>query len=186
MPSRNSTTVRGFANCALLVCSLLESGCNNRSAPTATPGPRTPLPGAGGGTGNVGGKSIDKFITYGIWGDDIAILVLSDIRNGQGGGGRVADLTTYSGDHDSRDGRRIEWRCQTKNGKEGPVTFNGQNFELANGSLLLVTIDAEKTIVRQLKRDALHFNEDYRATLRDRLENDADIKDFFTDVPNPE
>ncbi len=83
-----------------------------------------------------------------------------------------------------RDGRRIEFSCETKDGKTGRAAINGETFELADGNLFVVATEREQPRVKQLKRDlgTLKFE-------RDALEafgrNDAEILGFFTEAAKP-
>jgi hypothetical protein len=78
-----------------------------------------------------------------------------------------------------RDGRRVEFTCETKDGKTGRAEINGQTFELGNGNLFVVATDRERPRVKQLKRDlsALKFE---REPLEAFGRNDAEIVGFFT------
>ena len=51
------------------------------------------------------------------------------------------------------DGRKVQWKCVTTDGKTGPVTINGVEHQLVNGPLFLVTTRNGKTEVNQLQRD---------------------------------
>jgi hypothetical protein len=75
--------------------------------------------------------------------------------------------------------RRVEFACETKDGKTGRVSINDETFELADGNLFVVATDRERPRVKQLKRDlgALKFE---RATLEAFGRNDAEILGFFT------
>jgi hypothetical protein len=51
------------------------------------------------------------------------------------------------------DGRRVDWRLETADGKIATLGINNEPYSLSNGHLFIVTTRGEKTQVQQLDRD---------------------------------
>ena len=77
-----------------------------------------------------------------------------------------------------RDGRRVEFNCDTKDAKTGQATINGATYDLAAGTLFLLSTEGLRSQVKQLKRNLSDLKFE-----RDSLEafgrNDPDIAGFF-------
>lgn len=105
-----------------------------------------------------------------------------------GGGGGSASENMHGiksrGSLLARDRRRVEFHCETKDGKTGQVKIDGIAYELSNGNLFLVSTEGDKSLVKQLKRDlsTLKFE---RESLEAFARNDADIAGFFTKAAKP-
>jgi hypothetical protein len=56
-----------------------------------------------------------------------------------GGGGGAAQGASYVGQFSGADGRRVEFRAKTADGRSGSVTIAGVDYGLAKGSLCLVS-----------------------------------------------
>jgi len=190
MTTHKSSPLPELVAYAFLTCVVATLGCDNPSTSTRKLQTRKlQAPRPGGGLAILDGTSA----SFGVLGDGIAIVVWSKVpaRSGAGGSRSSSDRPQaqlhYSGLHSSPDGRRIEWQCQTKDGVAGSVSINGQDYDLANGTLVLVTVGEEKTTVKQLKRDTLKVkHENVVATLEDWLENDSEIMELFRHHGNHE
>jgi hypothetical protein len=84
--------------------------------------------------------------------DDRVYLVLA--ANGCRGSGGGGGSGTYRGQLDAKDGRKITWSCSTPDGKSGKVVIDGQEFDLTEGALFLVSTKDKPTRVEQLVIDA--------------------------------
>src|SRR5262245_4731510 len=130
---------RRISSVTLLGCLVWLAGCGGKVHDVA----------AGSGSFAYGRTTV----TYGTWGDGTAVLVWSD-TDGPGGG--VANSSPegarYRGRARASDDRLVEWECSTTDGKTGPVTINGETYELSSGPLFLVTTRGGKTEVQQLHR----------------------------------
>jgi hypothetical protein len=73
---------------------------------------------------------------------------------------------------------RIEFGCDTADGKSGQVSVNGATYELADGNLFLVATGGEKPQVKQLKRDLSELKFE-RESLAAFARNDPEIAGFF-------
>jgi len=120
-------------------------------------------------------------ITCGLWSDGrIAVVVWTDVSSG--GSSFLPPITTkaegfvFEGHHRGPDGRHIDCRCATKDGRAGAVTINDKTFDLAHGILFLVSTISGETQVRQLKRDTLKLEGE---NLMDLAKNDQEIRNFF-------
>ena len=94
----------------------------------------------------------------------------------------------YDGNAISQDGRhKIEWKGETSDGRSGPITINAVTYDLANGSLFLVSTRGEQPQVLQLKRDTMKLKpgEESKRSLEDLARNDPDIAPFFAKGTTP-
>ncbi|MBI1916308.1 MAG: hypothetical protein HYS12_16490 [Planctomycetes bacterium] len=109
-----------------------------------------------------------------------AFVVWSDAR---GGGGGISSSNVQGvkcqGSLAARDGRRVEFHCETKDAKTGQVKINGEAYELADGNLFLVFTEGEQSRVKQLKRDISNLKFE-RESLEAFGRNDPEIAEFFT------
>jgi len=133
----------------LVTCfALLLVGCSSRPQ----------FPGTGlGGAFWAGPESPygDTTASYGVWGDGMAFVVWSDLPASNGHSFAGDKEVVYSGKHWSRDGRAIDFRCNTADGTTGTMTIAGQQFKLEDGSVFLVLAPHQIT---QVKADTLHAN----------------------------
>src|SRR5262249_20676639 len=120
-------------------------------------------------------------ITCGLWSDGrMAVVVWTDVSSGSSS--FLPPITTkaegfvFEGRHRGPDGRHIDCRCATKDGRTGAVTINDKTFELDQGALFLVSTISGETQVRQLKREMVKFAGE---GLRDLSKIDPEIRDFF-------
>lgn len=67
-------------------------------------------------------------------------------RSGGGSGNAQGQLRV-------RDGRVLTWSCSTEDGKSGKVAIDGQEFDLTQGALFLVSTKDKPTRVEQLMVD---------------------------------
>ena len=147
--------------CCVVVVALSLLGCRSGSSPH-----KRPL--KGGTHGNLkwpddapllGGTSA----FYGQWGDGISYIVWTDRCRDWDGTGMAKH--TPKGEHDeyravqdAGDGKRIEIHFEmeeTEEGRKGTLTINGVGYDLAKGSLFLVTTKGPQPEVVQLNRDTL-------------------------------
>lgn len=94
---------------------------------------------------------------------------------------RTSGRGTISGEQVAGDGRKVEWRCTTSDGKTGTVTLNGKDYKLAEGSLFLVATKGER--VAQLKRDltSVKTDGDAATVFEGVVKGDEEIGRFFGD-----
>jgi hypothetical protein len=105
--------------------------------------------------------------------------VWSDLPNG-GGGDTSTNMHGVScrGRLLGANGEVLTYQCESKDGKTGTATIEGQRYDLARGSLFLVATDGKTFRIKQLSRDLknVQFNQDSLSQLAQR---DAEIKQFF-------
>jgi hypothetical protein len=77
----------------------------------------------------------------------------------------------------AQDSRRVEFTCETKDGTSGRATIEGKDYDLANGTLFLVSAQGGQYRVKQLKRDLSHLQS--ASELKEFGKNDPDIVGFF-------
>jgi hypothetical protein len=75
------------------------------------------------------------------------------------------------------DNRRVEFAGETKDGKTGRMTLDGKEYDLAEGTLFLVSARRGYR-VKQLKRDMARF-QDAQELFLEFSKNDPEIRDFF-------
>jgi hypothetical protein len=135
----------------------------------------------------VGGTSAH----YGLWGEGMAYVIWTDRTAGWGGGGgaeRTADKAhaEYRAFQTPTDGPRVEFRYEmneTAAGREGKITINGATYDLAKGSLFLVSTKGPEPEVVQLNRDTLKLKPGKEA-LEELAKNDPDVAAFFAKAKN--
>ena len=123
--------------------------------------------------------------SYGMWGDGMAFVILSDVVGSSGArsSGGTGQPSRYRGYQESPDGRKVEWQCETPDGKTGTITISGQSYDLAQGSLFLVATKGGGSRVLQLKRDTLKLTGQER--LEHLLKDDTDVGQFFVEAAKP-
>jgi hypothetical protein len=114
------------------------------------------------------------------WGTGTAVVIWTDIEQGGSSGlSGSPGRREYSGGMGAMpDGRKVQWKCVTTDGKTGPVTINGIEHQLANGPLFLVTTRNGKTEVKQLQRDFSKMVADVESMNRLTLQ-DKDVSQFI-------
>jgi hypothetical protein len=192
----NSTAARVALIGSIAVCMLII-GCRQDAPPVAT----RSLPGGGGflelspfGKGpltpgidycsyfasslskNGGPFPHDDEFTFFFWGDF------------WGGGGGTMSVTKdglkFSGNVTDHQGdRRLELAGATKDGKTGQVTIDYKAYDLADGTLFLVSARRGYN-VKQLKRDLTRF-QDAKELFVDLGKNDAEVQEFFAKAVYP-
>jgi hypothetical protein len=107
-------------------------------------------------------------------------VVWSDAAGGGGGNssGNVQGVACQ-GSLLARDRPRVEFHCETKDGKTGQAKINGIAYELADGNLFLVLTQGEQSQVKQLKRDVSNLKFE-REALETFGRTDPQILEFFT------
>jgi hypothetical protein len=88
----------------------------------------------------------------------VPFVVWSDLPNGtSGSGGGSAGGASYEGHHSATNGRRVEFRAKTTDGKSGSITIAGVDYDLAKGSLFLVSTRNDPPKVAQITFDLSGF-----------------------------
>jgi len=123
-------------------------------------------------------------IASGSMGDGMAYVVWTDIYQASGGGGAGSGYPDYQNvaysANFSKDGKTIvEVQCKTPDGKSGSCQVNGQAFDLAAGSLILVSTTGPEIRLKQLQRDTLQMQPEVE-TFRELAGTDAEIQAFFS------
>jgi hypothetical protein len=77
------------------------------------------------------------------------------------------------------EGRHVDFRCESKDGRTGQATIDGIAYDAANGNLFALSTQGEPVRVKQLKQDltALNFES---AALAAFAREDKGLADFFT------
>jgi len=84
----------------------------------------------------------------------VPFVVWSDLPNGTSGHGEgSARGAFYEGQHRASDGRRIEFRAKTTDGKTGSITIAGVDYDFGLGSLFLISTHQVPPQVAQISLD---------------------------------
>jgi len=161
---------------AIVLSGLLLSGCNQSPTGPALGGPSgtigwsasagtaNPLPGIDQASVCYEGPAFVVWTAFGGGGSHSTTSGMQGVK----GRGRL-----WSRENDS-----VEYQFETKDGKSGPVTINGAQYNLADGGLFLVAAKDGQIQVKQLKRDMSGVKFD-RENLEAFARNDAEIMAFF-------
>jgi hypothetical protein len=131
---------------------------------------------------------IDKAqANYGTWQDDVLVfLILTDFVSSTPGrsSGKGTGAERYEGQQKAPDGQKVEWQCETTDGKTGKMVINSSSYELAKGTLFLISTRGGNVEVGQFQRDLLKVKPD-QESLEKLLKGDADIGSFFSHKAKP-
>lgn len=161
----------------------LLAGCPQSSPPAPPPpAPEVQAKHASWGFGARGPKGkvpgIDHgTVLYWTWNDTVLFAVWTDQKaQARGRAESVDGVVRFTGSLTSQSGvPLLEVAGETRDGKSGRATLNGQRCDLSNGQLLLFATG--KTLrLRQLKRDPIPVQGDNPFA---GLRADAQIKRFF-------
>jgi hypothetical protein len=111
--------------------------------------------------------------------EGVSFVVWSDLPNGASGSGGTdaSGGASYTGHHQSAKGRRVEYRAKTTDGKSGSVTIGGTDYDLAKGSLFLVSTSFDPPKVAQISFDLSGFPKG--DALKEYAKSNPEIRDFF-------
>ena len=177
-------TFRSFASCCLIAGAAIIAGLGCSPKNTEWPrGVASPVWSSYEGKEPVPG--IDQAsITCGLWsGRGMAVVVWTDVTTVNSE--FLAPVTTkaegfvFAGHHRGPNGRKVDCRCATRDGKTGTVAINGANYDLARGAIFLVSTTGAQTRVCQLERDTTKLEVD---GFRELAKSDQEIRGFFTDA----
>ncbi len=114
--------------------------------------------------------------------EGVPFVVWSDLPNGRSGsgGGRVGGAS-YKGHHRATDGRRVEFHAATTDGKTGTITIADVTYDLANGSLFLISTHDGKDAppqIAQIAFDTSKFPKDKDQLIK-LAKSNAEIRAFW-------
>jgi len=119
------------------------------------------------------------------WQEGLEVMIWHDLT-GEGtadSSGFVAGkLYIERGSARSREGRSLAWEVQTRDGTLGEVQIGGGRYDLAAGTLFLVTTQGDTMAVRQLPRDLSDVPLDHDGILT-FAGNDPDLAAFLNEIP---
>jgi hypothetical protein len=171
--TRKGRWIIRVAHLALLVV-LVTTGmaaCGSSSAP----------PGANKALGSVaqGGYLFLR------WQEGLEVMIWHDL-SGEGtaasAGFATGRLYSERGAARSADGRSLAWEVQTRDGTMGEVHIGGGRYDLAAGTLFIVTTQDGPMAVRQLHRDLSAVPLDHDGILA-FARNDPDLAAFLDEIP---
>jgi hypothetical protein len=113
--------------------------------------------------GLISGKIGRGGFTFLQWRQGLAIMIWHDLGSASthGSGATGDPIYRLSGYASSPDGRRVEWKAQTRDGKTAQFWIDSVDYDLANGKVFIVTTTSGVTNVRQLDRDLSGVQADY-------------------------
>ena len=163
--------------------SLLGIICVAGCGPSSTHGVSESVVGwtssCGNGVPGIDEASVTKVTLKGGPPNGISFVVWSDLPNANFVHGRSkVDRASYRADHRGKDGRCVEFQCAIRDGKVTPIRIAHCNFDLANGSLFLVSTKQTPPLIAQLDVDVQDFPID-REGLKKLSSVHPDIREFF-------
>ena len=119
------------------------------------------------------------------WQEGLEVILWHDLtgESTAGSAGFVAGrFYIERGSAHAADGRSLAWEVQSTHGTLGEAQIGGVRYDLAAGTLFLVTTQGDATEVRQLPRDLSAVPLDHDAVLA-FARNDPDVAAFLNKVP---
>jgi hypothetical protein len=132
----------------------------------------------------------DAHIAYLQWCDDVshqenarmALVVWTDLTDQSFSGpsfpprseGEVGQFNFHLGENE-----RLVIKCQTADGRNGSVSVNGKEFDLARGWLVLVSTKSGKVRTKQVQRDGIKQTPKQGLQEYEKLRSDPDLVAFF-------
>jgi hypothetical protein len=116
------------------------------------------------------------------WEEGLEVMIWHDMTGSMmaHSAGSTQDPTyVEQGSARSADGRSLAWELRTTDGRRGELQIGGATYEVAGGSVFLVTTRGGKTEVRQLDRDLSTVPLDHEAILA-FAESDPDLAAFIS------
>jgi hypothetical protein len=111
--------------------------------------------------------------------EGVSFVVWSDLLNGSSSAGSASGQgASCEGRHSARDGRHFEYRAQTTDGKAGTVTIADVDYDLAEGSLFLVSARDGPPKVAQISFDLSALPKKSQA-LKELAKSNPQIRGFF-------
>ncbi|MEZ4860575.1 MAG: hypothetical protein R3C14_04685 [Caldilineaceae bacterium] len=90
------------------------------------------------------------------WEAGLTVLIWDDIHGSHenSGGSSTSDPFFHQQGHaEAEDGRHYSYQLETRDGKTGRFSIDGQTYDLTQGVLFLITTTDGPTLVQQLQRD---------------------------------
>ena len=138
-------------------------------------------PGADTAAGTVGQASY-VFLQ---WKEGLAVMIWHDSSASSSGSGSASDPTyRYQGYTESPGGQLFGWEVQTADGKTALLKIDEIGYDLADGGLFIVTVEAGETRVKQLDRDLSSVQTNWES-IAAFAQNVSDVADFAGDVSKP-
>jgi len=135
-----------------------------------------------------GGMSMGETnVSYFYSGDRIALLIWNDAPGPAGSGGESNLFTSSAkGFFTSAGGKRIEWAWMEPKERGGDFQIDGKPFDLANGTLLLVSTKGGQVSVTQLDVDLskvqANSSRETRKAFEGIAKNEPQVAKFLADA----
>jgi hypothetical protein len=130
-----------FWLCAFVILLVGASGCQQTTPP---------------GADMVSAKIGDTSYTFLHWKEGLRVMMwfdMADEVSAEGSGSTSDPIHKMEGYASATDGRRVDWRLETADGRTATFSIDGQAYDLSQGALFLITTRGGTTQVRQLNRD---------------------------------
>jgi hypothetical protein len=118
------------------------------------------------------------------WGGAPAFVLWTDLNNDASSSAEEQGSFVYSGSQTAPDGRKVRYRCRTRDGRTGDVTIDDRTYDLAKGALFLVSAREPRTRVLQLQRDVRQLTLS-TAKLQQFARDDPEMVAFFAGAKGP-
>jgi hypothetical protein len=133
------STFRKYYLVLFLLIAGFVSGCLTKSTP---PGPNS-----------VGGMVEGAVYSYYYWAEGLGILVWHDLSFGTAGCSESAstddELVRLECTAEAQDGRSLHWAIHTMDGITAEMWINGQEVDLSQGNMFLISVDVDEIDIRQ-------------------------------------
>ena len=93
-------------------------------------------------------------VTYYLWNDRVVFALWTDSDNNYGAREVAGDHLRGHIEFRNR-GPKVKFDCNTPDGKSGSLTVHDQQFDLSQGSLILVSASGGTVRLKQLKREGM-------------------------------
>jgi hypothetical protein len=113
---------------------------------------QTTPPGADMASARIGNSSY----TFLHWKEGLRVMMWFDLAeavSGEGSGSTSDPVYEAAGFASASDGRRVDWRLETVDGKTAIFSIDGEPYDLSQGPLFLVRTKGGDVRVGQLERD---------------------------------
>jgi hypothetical protein len=129
--------------------------------------------------GSLGDLSAATSVDYMGLEDRIVLVMWSDVVGSSSSKSASSENgVTLHGESNSKDGRKLAWKCDAFAGGDGTLTLGDEKYDLVDGCIFLVSTRAGSLNVLQLSREAIATS-DVTRSIRE-LAKENEITAFFS------
>ena len=139
----SSAWTLGLALAVLVAC----NGCGSKTITGKAPPPQDGSLCAAIGSGTM---------TLNRWSEKLTVLICVDVQGSTSTKGSFSgppSVRKSEGSVTAKDGRKLEWRLEEKEGQKITCSVNDKEFDLDKGNLFLVKTKGGKTEIEQISQD---------------------------------